>query len=62
MILSHAELTRYSRHLLLPGFHLEGQQKLKAAKVLVVGAGGLGRPVAIVSGSRRGRHDRPGGF
>ena len=43
--LSHDELARYSRHLLLPGFHLEGQQKLKAAKVLVVGAGGLGAPL-----------------
>lgn len=39
------ELERYSRHLVLPQFGLEGQQKLKAASVLVVGAGGLGCPV-----------------
>ena len=45
MMLSHAELARYSRHLLLPGFHTEGQQRLKAARVLVVGAGGLGAPL-----------------
>ena len=44
-MLSSSELTRYSRHLTLPGFQLEGQQKLKAAKVLVVGAGGLGAPL-----------------
>ena len=44
-LLSSSELARYSRHLTLPGFHLEGQQKLKAAKVLVVGAGGLGAPL-----------------
>ena len=45
--LSHAELRRYSRHLLLPGVGLEGQRKLKAAKVLLVGAGGLGSPAAM---------------
>ncbi len=39
------ELERYSRHLVLPQFGLEGQQKLKNASVLVVGAGGLGCPV-----------------
>lgn len=38
------ELERYSRHLVLPAFGLEGQKKLKAASVLVVGAGGLGCP------------------
>lgn len=42
---SQAELTRYSRHFLLPEFGMEGQRKLKAAKVLVVGAGGLGAPL-----------------
>lgn len=45
--LSHAELLRYSRHLLLPGVGLEGQRKLRAGKVLVVGAGGLGSPAAM---------------
>jgi len=43
--LSDQELHRYSRHLVLPAFGSEGQKKLKAASVLVVGAGGLGSPV-----------------
>ncbi len=42
---SNAELARYSRHLILPEFNIEGQKKLKAAKVLVVGTGGLGAPL-----------------
>jgi sulfur-carrier protein adenylyltransferase/sulfurtransferase len=41
------ELQRYSRHLILPEVGLEGQQKLKAAKVLCVGTGGLGSPLAF---------------
>lgn len=45
--LSHAEIARYSRHLLLPEVGLEGQQRLKSAKVLLVGTGGLGAPVAL---------------
>ena len=39
------ELERYGRHLVLPNFGLEGQQKLKSARVLVIGAGGLGAPL-----------------
>ncbi|GAB1445464.1 MAG: molybdopterin-synthase adenylyltransferase MoeB [Cyclobacteriaceae bacterium] len=39
------ELERYSRHFVLPQFGIEGQQKLKAASVIVIGAGGLGCPV-----------------
>jgi adenylyltransferase/sulfurtransferase len=45
--LSPAELQRYARHLILPGVELAGQERLKAARVLVVGAGGLGSPVAL---------------
>lgn len=45
--LNQEELRRYARHLALPGFGLEGQQKLKMAKVLVLGAGGLGAPVLL---------------
>ncbi|MEM6265170.1 MAG: molybdopterin-synthase adenylyltransferase MoeB [Bacteroidota bacterium] len=42
---SKAEIERYSRHLIIPEFNIEGQRKLKAAKVLVVGSGGLGSPL-----------------
>jgi len=45
--LTSDELKRYSRHLLLPEFGLEGQLRLKKAKVLVVGCGGLGSPVLL---------------
>src|SRR6202034_3369354 len=45
--LSNDEIARYSRHLLLPEVGMEGQQKLKAAKVLCVGTGGLGSPLAL---------------
>ena len=40
-----SELRRYSRHLLIPEVGLAGQERLAAARVLVVGAGGLGSPV-----------------
>ncbi len=45
--LSHDEILRYSRHLLIPEVGLEGQRKLKASSVLVIGTGGLGSPVAL---------------
>jgi molybdopterin/thiamine biosynthesis adenylyltransferase/rhodanese-related sulfurtransferase len=45
--LSNEEIARYSRHLLLPEVGMEGQKKLKAAKVLCVGTGGLGSPLAL---------------
>jgi sulfur-carrier protein adenylyltransferase/sulfurtransferase len=45
--LSHSEIKRYSRHLLMPEVGLEGQRKLKSASVLIIGTGGLGSPVAL---------------
>ncbi|MDR2141893.1 MAG: molybdopterin-synthase adenylyltransferase MoeB [Deltaproteobacteria bacterium] len=45
--LDQEEITRYSRHLLLPEIGVKGQKRLKAARVLVVGAGGLGSPLAL---------------
>jgi molybdopterin/thiamine biosynthesis adenylyltransferase len=45
--LSHEEILRYSRHLLIPDVGLEGQRKLKAASVLIIGTGGLGSPAAL---------------
>lgn len=44
---SKEELERYSRHLIIPEFNIEGQRKLKAAKVLVIGTGGLGSPLLL---------------
>jgi sulfur-carrier protein adenylyltransferase/sulfurtransferase len=45
--LTAEEVTRYSRHLILPEVGMEGQKKLKASSVLCIGAGGLGSPVAM---------------
>ena len=47
MTLSKDEILRYSRHLIIPEVGMEGQQKLKSAKVLLVGAGGLGAPLGL---------------
>jgi len=44
---SKEELARYDRHIIIPEFGLESQKKLKAAKVLVIGSGGLGSPVLL---------------
>lgn len=46
-ILSNDEIKRYSRHLILPDVGMGGQEKLKQASVLIIGAGGLGSPVAM---------------
>jgi sulfur-carrier protein adenylyltransferase/sulfurtransferase len=45
--LTREEITRYSRHILLPEIGMKGQQKLKAASVLIVGVGGLGSPIGL---------------
>jgi adenylyltransferase/sulfurtransferase len=45
--LTQDDLSRYSRHLILPEVGVEGQRKLKAARVLCVGTGGLGSPLAL---------------
>ena len=45
--LTRDEVLRYSRHLMIPEVGLEGQKKLKAARVLIVGTGGLGSPIAL---------------
>lgn len=46
-LFSAEELSRYNRHLILPDFGIEGQTKLKQAKVLVIGSGGLGSPLLL---------------
>jgi molybdopterin/thiamine biosynthesis adenylyltransferase/rhodanese-related sulfurtransferase len=46
-VLGNDEILRYSRHLIMPEVGMEGQQKLKAARVLCIGAGGLGSPLAL---------------
>ncbi|MFY9675016.1 MAG: molybdopterin-synthase adenylyltransferase MoeB [Terriglobales bacterium] len=46
-VLSNDEILRYSRHLIMPEVGMEGQQKLKAARVLCIGAGGLGSPLSL---------------
>ena len=45
--MSSEELLRYSRHLTLPGVGIEGQRRLRSARVLLIGAGGLGSPAAL---------------
>ena len=49
--LNNDEILRYSRHLIMPEVGMEGQLKIKAAKVLCIGAGGLGSPLALYLGA-----------
>jgi sulfur-carrier protein adenylyltransferase/sulfurtransferase len=49
--LNNDEVLRYSRHLIMPEVGMDGQQKLKAARVLCIGAGGLGSPLALYLGA-----------
>ena len=49
--LNNDEILRYSRHLIMPEVGMEGQQKLKAARVLCIGAGGLGSPLTLYLGA-----------
>ncbi|MBW3621408.1 MAG: ThiF family adenylyltransferase, partial [Actinobacteria bacterium] len=45
--LTRDEIARYSRHLIIPEVGMEGQERLKASRVLLVGTGGLGSPLAL---------------
>src|SRR5579872_3841635 len=45
--LSQPEIRRYARHLIMPEVAMEGQKRLKAAKVLCIGTGGLGSPLSL---------------
>ena len=45
--LSHEEVKRYSRHLIMPEVGIEGQRRLKASSILLIGTGGLGSPLAL---------------
>ena len=51
MTLNNEEINRYSRHLTLPEVGMGGQLKLKEAKVLMIGAGGLGSPLGMYLGA-----------
>ena len=45
--LTNEEILRYSRHLIMPEVGMDGQLKLKSAKVLLIGTGGLGAPLGL---------------
>lgn len=45
--LSNSDIRRYGRHLIMPEFGMDGQRRLKAASVLIIGTGGLGSPLAL---------------
>ena len=56
--LSVDEVKRYSRHIIIPEVAMAGQKRLKNARVLAIGAGGLGSPTLRLPRSGRRRHDR----
>ena len=60
--LSREEILRYSRHLIMPEVGMDGQLKLKQARVLMIGAGGLGAPLGLISRCRGRRPSRYRGF
>ncbi|MCS5781327.1 hypothetical protein LNP24_16535 [Klebsiella pneumoniae subsp. pneumoniae] len=60
--LSDEEMLRYNRQIVLRGFDFDGQERLKAARVLVVGLGGARLRRRAVSGRRRGRAAHPARF
>ena len=47
MPLTQAQIARVSRHLIMPEVGMDGQEKLLKAKILLIGAGGLGSPLAL---------------
>jgi len=49
--LSHEEVKRYSRHLIMPEVGIDGQRRLKASSILLIGTGGLGSPLALYLGA-----------
>ena len=57
-LLTPAQQRRYARHVLIPEIGQEGQRKLLDAKVLLIGAGGLGSPIGALPRRVRRRHDR----
>src|ERR1700740_2883537 len=60
--LTNDEILRYSRHLIMPEVGMDGQKKLKAARVLCIGAGGLGSPLGLYLAAAGGGTLGLGGF
>ena len=60
MEFTEQQIQRYSRHIILNEVGGKGQMKLSKAKVLLIGAGGLGSPAGPLFGCGRDRHDRTG--
>ena len=56
--LSNEEILRYGRHLIMPEVGMDGQKRLKAARVLLIGTGGLGAPLERPRSKRRWRRSR----